>query len=263
MKYIVKITCCALLAASSIMTGCTLFGLDLQTDYDYKHTAFNPKLSMDAWSFMQSRPDLFSSLLEAIDYVKDVDPELVELYKRPDNTYFLLTNRALTDIAYIDAWTMLNKVSNPDAEEWADRLYFGVTLRQYPKQNVINLLRYHIVKGSWGMKTMKSTPTWYDTYASGDTAKINIYLHPDREAYVYVNNYTGHPTMTGVERYRVPNPDDPTLPGTITYWLTDNNPTVVNWNTIRPRTADLEATNGYVHVMDRYSLPPTRQILGL
>ena len=253
----------SLLIAGAILTGCNLFGFELQKDYDYEHTGYNSKIGTDAYTFMQSRPDLFSDMLDAIDYVKDVDPEIVELYKRPGNTYLLLINDALTDVSSYNAWTMINKVSSPNAPNWADRLYYGTSLKQYPKQQVINLLRYHIVKGELGNATIKSTPTWYDTYASGDSSKVNIYLWPDREAYVQLNDYAGHPKLTDIERFRTPNPDDPTQPGTITWWMNGDVRREIEWVNVRPRTANLEATNGYVHVINRWLLPPTRKSLGL
>ena len=249
--------------ANAIVTGCTLFGYDIQENYDYKHTGYSAEIGLDAYSFMQSRPDLFSDMLDAIDYVKDVDPELAELYKRPGNTYILLTNTALTNVGSFNAWTMVYKVSNPAAATWAEQLFYGTSLTQYPKQQVIDLLRYHIVKGEWGLKTMKSTPTWYDTYASGDSCKMNIFLWPDREAYVQLNDYAGHPKITNIERFRTPNPDDPTQPGTITWWMNGDVRQELEWVNVRPRTASLIATNGYVHVLDRWLLPPTRKTLGL
>lgn len=253
MKKYCKIICGLLLTAGTF-SGCTLFGLDVQEDYDYTHTAYRTELGMDAYTFMQSRPDLFSSLLEALDYVKDVDPELVNLYKEPNNTYLLLTNTALTDLTVNNSYFSMNKIYNPGAP-WPDQYYSPTSWTQISKETVKNLLRYHIVKGLYGYKQLKSDPKWYDTYASGDTAKMNLYLTADRSGYLYINNYVGVPDFIYVSA-RTPNTTDPLLPGTETK-------TTITFATLRPRTASLEATNGVVHVMDRWFFPPTRNVLGL
>lgn len=229
-------------------TGCTLFGLDLQEDYKYEHSQYEAEINMDVWEFINSRPDLFSGLLDAIEYVKEVEPGIEEMYRQQGNTYLLLTNTALTDIQSsivtavpssnppsilrYGSYFMINKVYHDG--QWI--LPSGWD--PYPKQQVAELLKYHVVKEMVGYGYTASTPTWYDTYASGDTAKINIYMYDGREAYLYINNYAGNPGVTVA-----------------------GSTTVVPLLMVVPRTHNLIATNGLIHVVDQWFLPPGRNVL--
>lgn len=236
---------CATLCTS---TGCTLFGLDLQEDYKYEHSQYNAEIGMDAWEFIHSRPDIFSGLMEAIEYVKDVEPGIEDLYRSQGNTYLLPTNTALTDIQS-SLVTTVPSSNPPSILRYGSYFMINKVYRdgqwilpsgweQYPKQQIAEMLKYHIVKEKAGYGYTASTPAWYDTYASGDTAKINIYLYDGREAYLYINNYAGNPGVTVA-----------------------GSATVVPLLMVIPRTHNLIATNGIIHVVDQWFLPPRRNVL--
>jgi hypothetical protein len=244
MKKILFLIC----MATCLTTGCTLFGLDLQTDYDYEHSTYNAEIGTDAWTFMNSRTDIFSSMLDAIAYVKDIEPEIENYYRQKGNTYLLLTNTALTDIQS-SIVTSVPSSSPPNTLRYGS--YFAVNKinvdgqwvfpsgwNQYPKQQIAEMLKYHIVKEMVGYGYTASTPTWYDTYASADTAKINIYLYDGREAYLYINNYAGNPGVTVA-----------------------GSTTVAPLLMVVPRTHNLIATNGLIHVVDQWFLPPRRNVI--
>jgi hypothetical protein len=94
------------------------------------------------------------------------------------------------------------------------------------------------LKGTYTYSTLNSTPKWVETYASSatnDSAKVHIYLENVREANLRLNNYTGIPTV-----YKG---------------------TTINWTNLAPRTPDLHATNGIVHVMNRFLFQPTREAI--
>ena len=114
----------------------------------------------------------------------------------------------------------------------------GADWSQYPRDTIANLLRYHVLKGEHSYSTLNSTPKWVETFAysaSNDSAKVYLYLENVREANLRINNYTGVPTA----------------------WKG----TAINWANIAPRTPDLRATNGVVHVMNRWLFQPTKEAI--
>jgi uncharacterized surface protein with fasciclin (FAS1) repeats len=232
-----------LLAMVYILNGCSLFGMDLQQDYDYEHSQYITDLGTDAWTFMNSRKDIFSGMLSAIEYVKDIEPNIEKLYQEKNSTYLLLTNTALTDVSVTNSYFNMNRIHNDeyDATDLNDAEWLiPTTWERFDKRQVAELLKYHVIKGLVGYGYTASTPTWYDTCAAADTAKVQLYLSEAREAYLYINNYAGVPTIT--------------IPGTTTN---------VTYTGLYPRTPNLIATNGIVHVVDRWFFPPQRNILGL
>lgn len=241
-----------LFAAVCALAGCDM---DLQKDYQYEFSNYDNKISGAAWDLIQARPDLFSELAAAIEYVEDVEPDIKKLYTDPNNTYLLLTNMALTnndatDAAYRGSYFRMNSVwiANPDYDEEfnpavADSIWgSGTAWQQYDKKQVAEMLKYHVLKGRWGYEELGASKTWHDTYASGDTTKVYLYITNDRYGYLYVNDYVGVPAAYP--------------------WckLTASLPA---WSGIKPRTTSLQVSNGVVHVMDRFVFPPTRQVLGL
>jgi hypothetical protein len=209
-----------------ILASCQIDGLDLQKPYKFEAGLKEGKLSMNALDFIKSRPDIFSSLLEAINYTGTQD-----LYTQPNNTYLLLTNNALSEPSNGNAYFVVNKVLNPAyipgvSPKTDSVLVIASSWERYPKTVVEQFLRYHIVKGSYSYVNLNSTPTWFDSYADSDTTKVNMYLALDRYPYLYINNWTG-------SRYA----------------------------NLKPRSSNILGTNGYIQVMDQYIVPPTKLIL--
>jgi hypothetical protein len=225
-------------AGVAFFCGCSLFGLDLQTDYDYEQSFYDNKLYMNAWEFIESRPDLFSGMIEAVNYVESIEPSIREMYKQPGNTYILMTNSGLSSTTSTNSYFYMNRLQ--DGSEYL----IPSVWEAYPKEQVLRLLKYHVVKGEWGTEELPTAPTWYDTWASdgtaADTAKMNLYLSNDRYGRMYVNNYAGVPSIT--------------IPGTTT---------TVAYVNLYPRTPNLRATNGVIHVFNRWFFPPRKAVLGL
>jgi len=220
----------------------TFSGCDkLQDGYDYKKSFYDNQLNLNVMDFMKSRPDLFSGLLAAIDYV-DQDAaykDVKEMYSTKGNTFLLLTNNALTNIENDNSYWSLNKVLGADPANPSQQILMkGSDWSQYPRDTIANLLRYHVVKGEQTYSTLNSTPRWVETFAfstANDSAKVYLYLENVREANLRINNYVGLPT----------------------YWKG----TSINWTKIAPRTPDLHANNGIVHVMDKWLFEPTREAI--
>ena len=86
---------------------------------------------------------------------------------------------------------------------------------------------YHIVKGKYTWSNLPANPTWYDTFASADTAKINMYLTKERNPNIVFNNFDGH--------YKI---------------------------NIKPRTSNLLSNEGsYIHVIESWMDRPTVGII--
>src|SRR5688500_17272877 len=88
----------------------------MQDGYDYNSSFYNTQLNTGVMDFMKSRPDLFSGMLAAIDYV-DQDPvykDVKEMYSTTGNTFLLLHNTALTNLEDGNSYWILNKVPGTD-----------------------------------------------------------------------------------------------------------------------------------------------------
>jgi hypothetical protein len=215
----------------------------LQDGYDYTPSFYNTELNQSVLDFMNSRTDIFSGMLAAIEYV-DKDPaykDVKELYTTTGNTFFLLHNNALTNIEDANSYWSINTVKGPDPTNPSQTITMkGSDWSQYPRDTIANLLRYHVLKGTHTYSTLNSNPKWVETFASSstnDSAKVYLYLENVREANLRINNYVGVPTTyKGVSIGS-------------------------NWVNIAPRTPDLHATNGVVHVMNRWLFQPTREAI--
>lgn len=219
-KYI-KLSLASLLVLV-VMAGCSLFGLDLQEpyEYDYEIGMYSNETKMTAWEFIQSRTDLFSVLIEGIKYAG-----MESQFTQKDCTFLLLTNTAFNSTTTGDnSYFMTHQLTDPNHP---GALVIPESLTQYPVEQVKELLLYHIVKGTYTWSNLPASPTWYDTYAKADTAKVNMYLLKDRNANIVFNNFTGH--------YK---------------------------STIKARTTNLKTIDGsFMHVLDSWLERPTRSQL--
>jgi len=220
-----------------IFTGCS----KLQDGYEYESSYYSTELNLSVMDFMKSRPELFSGMLAAIDYV-DQDPaykDVKEMYSSSGNTFLLLHNNALTNLEDANSYWVLNKINGPDPNNPTQTILLrGSDWSQYNRDTIANMLRYHVLKGTQTYSTLNSSPKWVETFASSatnDSAKVFLYLENVREANLRVNNYVGLPTV-----YKG---------------------TTVSWVNIAPRTPDLHATNGVVHVMNRFMFQPSREAI--
>ena len=219
------------------MTGCQLVGLELQKDFKYDASIRDSKIKMNALEFMKSRPDLFSSMIEAVNYTG-----LSEEYTKPDRTFLLLTNRALSDETYVPSGSsvmgsyfacnkVLNAAYDPKDPAKGPQYLTPDNWNVYPVETVKQFLLYHIVKEVVTFRNAKAFPTFYESVAYqsvGDTTMVNLYLVNDRNATLRVNGFTGSRK-------------------------TD----------LAPRTSGIDCTNGVIHVLDDFIIPPSRLILGV
>lgn len=223
--------------SSFIFSGCKLAGLDLQKDTPFDASIRDSKINMTALEFMNSRKDLFSSMIEAVAYAG-----LTDEYTKPDRTFLLLTNRALSDETYfptppavMGSYFGCNKVLNPlytptDPTKGPQYLTPD-SWSVYPVETVKQFLLYHIVKENVSFRNAKAFSTFYESVAykaAGDTTMVSIYLVNDRNATMRINGFTGSRKVD-----------------------------------LAPRTSGIDCTNGVIHVLDDFIIPPTRLILGI
>lgn len=223
-KKLIK-TILAVCAFPLALTSCEVFGLELQKPYDFDYNAgvADNHVHMSTYEFIGSRTDIFSKLKEAIDYAG-----LEDLYKQGGCTYILPTNAAF-DPESSNSYVSRNKLSYYDEEGDSIAYYSPTSLTMYPKEQIKEFLLYHIVKGEYTFTNLPAEPTWYDTYATADTAKVNMYVYKDRNPNITFNNFDGH-------------------------YL----------NSIKPRTANLYSNEGsYIHVLDNWLDRPTKGQINL
>ena len=217
----------ALMVIPFFIASCELLGLDYQDSYDYDYSAGMPsnKIDMSAFEFIKSRTDIFSLLEEAILYA-GVENE----FKQSGVTYLLPTNTAFnsetsTDLSYFQT----HQLTYIDEETGELVSYAPIRMTAYPKEQVKEFLLYHIVKGKYTFTNLPAEPTWFETVATADTAKINMYLLKDRNPNIVFNNFDGH--------YK---------------------------SSIKPRTSNLYNADGsYMHVMDSWLDRPTKEQLNM
>lgn len=220
-----------------LISGCELAGLQLQKDYEFDASLTDPKINMNALEFMKSRPDLFSSMIEAVNYAG-----LSEEYTKPDRTFLILTNRALSDETYAPSGTNIlgsyfacnkkpNPAYNPADPSKGPQYLTPDTWDVYPVETVKSFLLYHIVKEVVSYEQAKTFVTYYESQAYqniGDTTMVSIHVFNDRYARMIINGFTGTRKVN-----------------------------------LYPRTSGIYCSNGVIHVLDDYITPPTKLVLGV
>ena len=219
-----------------VLAGCEIAGLELQKDFQYDASIRDSKIDMNALDFMKSRKDLFSSMIEAVTYAG-----LTDEYTKQGRTFLLLTNRALSDETYapvapsvMGSYFACNQIPNPNYSPTdptkGPKLLTPDTWSVYPIEQVKQFLLYHMAKEAISFRNAKAFSTFYESVAykaAGDTTKVSFHLVNDRNATFLVNGFTGSRKVD-----------------------------------LAPRTAGIDCTNGVIHVLDDFIIPPTKAVLG-
>ncbi|MDE5624097.1 MAG: fasciclin domain-containing protein [Alistipes sp.] len=109
------------LLALVVSAGCS--DMKLQTDADYDASVLDPRVDMTAWEWIETRPDLFSKFMAAVEMAG-----MKEYYTQTGHPYTFLV---LTDTA------MNNFIGSQNVS----------SLEECSAESVRNLLLYHIVDG--------------------------------------------------------------------------------------------------------------------
>lgn len=217
-RYYIYIVALALF--SLVLTGCDLFGLKLQEPYDYNDQVglSDNQVKMSGWSFIKSRTDLFSQLIEAVNYA-EVDTNVFNL---PNQTLLLVTNTGLTNATASNlSYWYTHQIPDP-TDPTGVRKIMPLSWDVYPKEQIKDLILYHIVKGCWSyMEITNATQgrsTFFQTLSSSSYGYMLLQIKREGAMSIYLNNFPSH--------YKVD---------------------------VKPRTPNLQIPNGsYIHVMDSY-----------
>jgi len=201
---------------TTMLTGCRIFGLEMQESYDYDYSAGmrNNQMNCTVWEFLLTHRSDFDYFVSAIEYAG-----MQNMYNDPNATYVVLRNNCFTSST--NGFFVLNYLFDADGV-----VYTPSTVRDYPIDVIRQLLLYHIVEGLWTHTNLPPGPTWYHSYADGETAYVNLYMSKSSPPNIRFNDFVGH---------------------------------YVTGSTCVARTTNLQATSGaYMHILnDFYMQQPT------
>jgi hypothetical protein len=125
--------------------------LALQTNAEYTGEALDPHVNITAWEYIQNNPDL-SDMMDAIEY-----SGLDSIYSQTKKKYTFMV------------------IKNPALTTWANRLGY-LTVKEVPKSDVMNLLKYHIIEGEYSgyHKPTPVVPIFVRNLLKGEDALITF-----------------------------------------------------------------------------------------
>lgn len=99
-------------------SSCSLFGYDLQEDYDYEYTPGNAYLEQTAYGFIQSRKDIDMGILyQAIERVG-----FKEEYEASDRTFIVMNDVAFVAYFQTKKYAGLENMSDKDIKDLLNSL---------------------------------------------------------------------------------------------------------------------------------------------
>lgn len=99
-------------------SSCSLFGYDLQEDYDYEYTPGNAYLNQTAYEFIQSRKEIDMGILsQAVDRVGFKDE-----YEASDRTYIVMNDVAFVAYFQSKKYAGLDNMSDKDIKDLLNSL---------------------------------------------------------------------------------------------------------------------------------------------
>lgn len=204
-------------------TGCELFGLDIQKPYDFdsEKGKYDNRISMNAWEFMNSRPDIFSNLISGINYA-GIDKAVFE---QADRTYLLLTNQAISSTNSSDR-SFFYENPYPDPSNPLINIT-PTSWEEFPKDVARDMILYHVIKKALSYYELtdltKGAITFFPTENTKEYGYVAVEMLKEGALSIYFNNYPSH--------YQVK---------------------------AKPRTSNLQCPNGsYIHVMDKHLKYPS------
>ncbi|WP_257668313.1 fasciclin domain-containing protein [Parapedobacter tibetensis] len=210
------------------VSACTFMGLDLQEDHKHKVTILEPDIHMTAWEFI-NKP--LEDTLRSFELIRDavVYAGLEEEYSKPGRTFLVFNNQSVLRYdsnGAVNSGCYFGREGVPELDENGDPVLDslgqpitcpGRNWEDYPVEQIRNLLLYHIVEGEYSYHNLGPDNTIAQSLSPVDTAnKVHLRIENDRNAKLRVNDFHG------------------TIQSSIA------------------RTANLKATNGFIHVFDTY-----------
>lgn len=132
------------------LNGCFL---ELQKDYEYKSSVLDPHINMTAWEYFETRSDLFSIFMSAIEYV---DMKTYFTQKEKKYTFLALTNVAM--------------------KSYMQDRFPGITdITACDKASVKKLIQYHVVDGEYNSyRHLKVEPMYVLTLLKGEEGLMTM-----------------------------------------------------------------------------------------
>ncbi len=216
-----------------LMSGCSLFGLDVQKDYDRTPKTLDPKIYKTTWEFIKEKaanPANNNGLSRMLDAIIYSEIDTME-YMKPGRTFILLTNAAIYNSSASNTAVFWNnvKINNARATAWSS----------YSKEFVRNYLKYLIVEGVHDHYTIPANqvitantlaPTGYFNTLPAGYTMLNFIPDNNPESVMLLRVINSSPSNTS------------------------DYPLQVN-NTYNMRTSSILATNGTIHVFGGYLIP--------
>jgi len=206
---------------ATLISGCSLAGLDLQENYDRVPHTVDPKIYKSTWQYLKDRSRgansearIFDRMMEAIEY-SGID---TNEYKKPNRTFILLNNGAVTGTNFWGTYKINNKV----ATKWDD----------YPKEFVKNYLLYLIVEGQHDHFTIPALQT-----VEGNTLAPKGYWNQLPVGITSTSVFLPNPNSIMTIKVLNSSPSN-----------TSDYPIVLN-EVLNARTSSIQATNGSIHVI--------------
>lgn len=126
--------------------------LPLQKSYDFEGQAVDTRVNMNAWDYMNSRPDVFSMMTEAVTYA-----EMESFYQQMDTkyTYLFIDNTGMA------AYLVRNGV---------------IAINNIDVNRVKKMLMYHIIEGEYHAydKKLPVEPIYVKTLLTGEDGLLTI-----------------------------------------------------------------------------------------
>lgn len=219
-------------------SGCNMFGLELQENYDFDNSILDPHTNMSVMDYMRTQPDMYSDMVEAIEYA-----EMESEYSNPENTYFILTNNA------IQTYFKNNRLPNPDYQEGVDdpkmESVIPSSMTDYPKSDVQGFLQYHILIGNHNWDNLNpSTNEWIRTVSYVEDSPSDTCLVLMGVQYADV---AGGGCKININKWEGVEPD---VEGTKPLQTS-----------VSPLYSSLICTDGLVHVLDTYLKAPKKVVV--
>ncbi|MFC3198324.1 fasciclin domain-containing protein [Parapedobacter deserti] len=227
-KNIVTLWGLAALALLLSVCSCTLLGLELQQDHQHEVNILSPELNMNAWDFINTPLEdtlrSFNRFVDAVAYAG-----LEEEFIKPGRTFLVFNNYAIlryNSSGSVNSGCYFGRNRVPEIDEEGNPVLNengelvtrpGRSWDDYPVEQVRELLLYHMLEEE------------YSYHNLGPDNTVAQSLSPNSEAnLVYLQIQNTQTSKLAVNAF----------PGSI--------------QTTLARTANLKATNGYIHVFDAY-----------
>ena len=126
--------------------------LPLQKSYDFEGQAVDTHVNMNAWDYMNSRPDVFSSMIEAVNYA-----DMSSFYSQMDNkyTYLFINNTGMASYIARNGVISINAID---------------------VNKVKKMLMYHIIEGEYHAydRKLPVEPIYVKTLLAGEDGLLTI-----------------------------------------------------------------------------------------